>query len=121
MTEQRPRRLLDQVRDAIRLKHYSIRTEEAYVNWIRRYILFHNKRHHGLTSRRCILSARTGIHLDVTGCCFAPPSRRDTTLPWPGRQDRQHSQSPDCTGCLPRGLLTVTTTGLAPASRRQLS
>jgi hypothetical protein len=34
-----------QVRDAIRLKHYSIRTEEAYVNWIRRYILFHNKRH----------------------------------------------------------------------------
>ena len=44
-TEQRPKKLLDQVRDAIRLKHYSIRTEEAYVNWIRRYILFHNKRH----------------------------------------------------------------------------
>ena len=43
--EQRPRKLLDQVRDAIRLKHYSIRTEEAYVNWIKRYILFHNKRH----------------------------------------------------------------------------
>jgi site-specific recombinase XerD len=37
--------LLDQVRDAIRLKHYSIRTEEAYVNWIRRFILFHGKRH----------------------------------------------------------------------------
>jgi integron integrase len=36
---------LDQVRDAIRLKHYSIRTEEAYVNWIRRFILFHGKRH----------------------------------------------------------------------------
>jgi len=45
MTEQRPKKLLDQVRDAIRLKHYSIRTEEAYVSWIRRYILFHNKRH----------------------------------------------------------------------------
>jgi integron integrase len=43
--EQRPRKLLDQVRDAIRLKHYSIRTEEAYVNWIKRYMLFHNKRH----------------------------------------------------------------------------
>jgi hypothetical protein len=41
----RPKKLLDQVRDAIRLKHYSIRTEEAYVNWIKRYILFHNKRH----------------------------------------------------------------------------
>ena len=44
--EKRPKKkLLDQVRDVIRLKHYSIRTEEAYVNWIRRYILFHNKRH----------------------------------------------------------------------------
>jgi integron integrase len=39
------KRLLDQVRDTIRLKHYSIRTEEAYVNWIRRFILFHDKRH----------------------------------------------------------------------------
>lgn len=38
-------RLLDQVRFAIRAKHYSIRTEEAYVGWIRRYIIFHNKRH----------------------------------------------------------------------------
>jgi site-specific recombinase XerD len=41
---QRPQKLLDQVRDAIRLKHYSIPTEESYVNWIRRYILYHNKR-----------------------------------------------------------------------------
>ena len=40
-----PRRLLGQVRDAIRLKHYSYRTEQSYVQWIRRYILFHNKRH----------------------------------------------------------------------------
>ncbi|MDB5801523.1 MAG: integrase [Rhodocyclales bacterium] len=38
-------RLLDQVRDRIRLKHYSIRTEAAYLGWIRRYILFHDKRH----------------------------------------------------------------------------
>ena len=41
---QKPK-LLDQVRYAIRTKHYSIRTEEAYVQWIRRFILFHNKRH----------------------------------------------------------------------------
>jgi hypothetical protein len=40
-------RLLDQVRDAIRTRHYSYRTEEAYVGWIRRFILFHNKRHPG--------------------------------------------------------------------------
>ena len=38
-------RLLDRVRTAIRARHYSLRTEEAYVAWIRRYILFHNKRH----------------------------------------------------------------------------
>ena len=40
-----PKKLLDQVRDVIQTKHYSIRTEQAYVDWIRRYILFHNKRH----------------------------------------------------------------------------
>ena len=44
-TEKRPKKLLDQVRDAIRLKHYSSRTEKSYVYWIRRYIFFHNKRH----------------------------------------------------------------------------
>jgi integron integrase len=38
-------RLLDQVRDAIRRKHYSIRTEATYCDWIRRYILFHGKKH----------------------------------------------------------------------------
>ena len=38
-------KLLDQVRNKIRLKHYSIRTEQTYVDWIRRFILFHNKRH----------------------------------------------------------------------------
>lgn len=43
--EPRPKKLLDQVRDAIRLKHYSIRTENSYADWIRRYILFHSKRH----------------------------------------------------------------------------
>ena len=38
-------KLLDQVRAKIHLKHYSIRTEQAYVDWIKRYIFFHNKRH----------------------------------------------------------------------------
>ena len=37
--------LLDRVRDKIRLKHYSIRTEAAYVDWIRRFIRFHQRRH----------------------------------------------------------------------------
>ena len=43
--QQNKSKLLDQVRDVIRLKHYSIRTEQSYVDWIRRFILFHGKRH----------------------------------------------------------------------------
>lgn len=38
-------RLLDQVRATLRARHYSRRTEEAYVHWIRRFIVFHGKRH----------------------------------------------------------------------------
>ncbi len=38
-------KLLDQVKNVIRTKHYSIRTEQAYVDWIKRYVLFHQKRH----------------------------------------------------------------------------
>lgn len=38
-------RLLDQLRSAIRIRHYSIRTETAYVGWVRRYIRFHGLRH----------------------------------------------------------------------------
>jgi site-specific recombinase XerC len=38
-------RLLKQVRTHIRFKHYRIRTEEAYVQTIKRFILFHHKRH----------------------------------------------------------------------------
>ena len=40
-----PPKLLDQVRWHLRAKRYSIRTEQAYLDWIRRYILFHGKRH----------------------------------------------------------------------------
>ena len=43
--EPRPQKRLDQVREAIRIKHYSYRTEESYVAWIRRFILLQNKRH----------------------------------------------------------------------------
>jgi len=40
-----PQKLLEQVSDVIRLKHYYYQTEKSYINWIKRYILFHNKRH----------------------------------------------------------------------------
>jgi len=39
------KKLLDQMSDAIRIKHYSYRTEETYLDSVRRYILFHQKRH----------------------------------------------------------------------------
>lgn len=40
-----PPKLLDQVRDRIRVKHFSIRTEKQYVQWVKRFIYFHGKRH----------------------------------------------------------------------------
>jgi integron integrase len=44
-TEPHPPKLLVQVRQVLRLRHYSLRTEKAYCRWIKRFILFHGKRH----------------------------------------------------------------------------
>src|SRR5438876_8070414 len=44
-SEPKPPKLLDRVRSAIRLRQYSPRTEEAYVGWIRPFVIFHRKRH----------------------------------------------------------------------------
>ena len=71
-----PKKLLDQVRDAIRTHHYSIRTEDAYVSWIKRFILYHGKKHpsdmgsaeieafltHLATERNVAASTCRGIH-----------------------------------------------------------
>lgn len=43
-THQAPK-LLDQLRDKVRLKHYSLSTERQYIHWAKRFILFHEKRH----------------------------------------------------------------------------
>jgi len=45
MSQKKPKMLLEQAREILRRKHYSIRTEEAYTGWMRRYIKFHRKRH----------------------------------------------------------------------------
>ncbi|MEB3211635.1 MAG: phage integrase N-terminal SAM-like domain-containing protein [Leptolyngbyaceae bacterium] len=47
-----PKKLLDQVRDVIRMKHYAYLTEETYIQWICRFILFHNQRR-GFALLRC--------------------------------------------------------------------
>jgi len=44
MTENKPL-LIDQVRQVIWIKHYSLRTEESYINWIKNFIFSHNKKH----------------------------------------------------------------------------
>ena len=41
----KPKKLLDHVRDILRLKHYACATEKSYLAWVRKYILFHQKRH----------------------------------------------------------------------------
>jgi len=43
--DDKPKKLLERVRETIRVKHYSYRTEQTYVEWITRFILFHQKRH----------------------------------------------------------------------------
>ncbi|MFO7557989.1 MAG: integron integrase [Desulfobacterales bacterium] len=58
-------KLLDQVCHVIRMKHYSYRTEESYVNWIKRFILYHKKRHPKDMGEREI--AQFISHLAVTG------------------------------------------------------
>ncbi|MBA2658110.1 MAG: phage integrase N-terminal SAM-like domain-containing protein [Nitrosospira sp.] len=44
-TPKQPKKLLDQVRDKIRFKHYSLSTENTYISWTKQFILFHGKRH----------------------------------------------------------------------------
>lgn len=60
-----PPKLLDQVRDKLRVKHYSIRTEQTYVDWIKRYIFFHGKRHPQEMGARAVEAFLT--HLAVAG------------------------------------------------------
>jgi hypothetical protein len=64
MNSSRPRKLLDQVRDVLRVKHYSYRTEQTYVHWIRRFILFHNKRHPSETSTAEVSQFLTHLAVD---------------------------------------------------------
>ncbi|MCG8683412.1 MAG: phage integrase N-terminal SAM-like domain-containing protein, partial [Desulfobacterales bacterium] len=55
---------LDQVRNVLRVKHYSYRTELAYVSWAKRYILFHNKKHPNDMDARHIQTFLTHLAID---------------------------------------------------------
>ncbi len=64
-TTANPPKLLDQVRDKLRVKHYSIRTEQTYVDWIKRFIFFHGKQHPKNLGARDVEAFLT--HLAVAG------------------------------------------------------
>jgi len=57
-------RLIDQVRGILRLNHYSIRTEESYIQWIKRFIFFHNKRHPKKMSEEDVTAFLTHLAVD---------------------------------------------------------
>ena len=65
MTPSPPKKLLDRMRDMLRVKHYAIRTETAYIDWVRRFILFHDKRHPATLGAAEITAFLT--HLAVDG------------------------------------------------------
>ena len=58
-------KLLDQVRDVLRRKHYSIRTEHAYIDWIKRFILYHGKRHPGEMAEQEVAAFLTHLARDL--------------------------------------------------------
>lgn len=67
-----PKKLLDQVRDVIRLKGYSIRTETTYVDWIERYIRFHQLRHPRAMNTPEVEAFLTWLAVDQS---VAPPTQ----------------------------------------------
>ena len=85
--------MLDQLRHQIRLRHYSLRTEQAYVGWVKRFIIFHGRRHPAemgapeveaflsyLASERNVASATQGQALSAV--MFLYKSVLKTDLPW---------------------------------------
>jgi len=57
-------RLIDQARNVMRLHHYSVRTEDAYIQWIKKFIFFHNKRHPKEMGEKEIRSYLTHLAVD---------------------------------------------------------
>ncbi|HEY9639584.1 MAG TPA: phage integrase N-terminal SAM-like domain-containing protein [Coleofasciculaceae cyanobacterium] len=73
-----PKKLLDQVRDVLRLKHYAYRTEETY-GQIRRHILFHNKRHPNEMGNALIRES-SALNASSTDSIAPPQKQRILTI-----------------------------------------
>jgi len=79
-------RLLVQVSDVIRKKHYSIRTEQAYIEWIKRFASFHQRYPKYLTEKEikgkreiCRVWRHMGIQSSATACCSWKMGKRSST------------------------------------------
>jgi integrase-like protein len=72
-------KLLDRVRWHLRVKHYSLRTEQSYIEWIRRFILFHRKRHPAEMGEQEI--AQFLSHLAIEQRVAASTQNQDVKLP----------------------------------------
>lgn len=76
-------RLLDQVRDVLRRKHYNLRTEQSYVDWIKRFILFHGKRHPTemgkaeVTTFLTYLAVQRDVAVSTNDTCVSRMNRAD--------------------------------------------
>ena len=86
-------KLLDQMREKIRFRHYSIRTEKAYIDWTKRYILFHNKKHPNAMGAPEIETFLTHLAMDrkvasstqnqaLSALLFLYKEVLETELPW---------------------------------------
>jgi hypothetical protein len=73
MSTKPPPKLLDQVRHAIHLRNYSYRTEKTYVDWVKRFILFHDKTHPQEMGKNEIEVFLT--HLAIEGNVSAPSQK----------------------------------------------
>ncbi len=69
----RPKKLLTLVREAIRRRHMSSRTEESYVSWIKRYIFFHGKRHPATMGEPEVEAFLTHLAVEQGRCLNAEP------------------------------------------------
>ncbi|MBK7261947.1 MAG: integron integrase [Rubrivivax sp.] len=98
-----PPRLLDQVRHQVRYRHYSIRTEEAYVHWVRAFIRYHGLRHPAELSRSEVesflawLAAERQVSASthrqaLSALLFLYQQVLGLTLPWMGEIGRPHTE-----------------------------
>ena len=119
-----PKKLLDQVRDALRLKHYSYRAEQAYVGWITRYVLFHDKRHPNdmgapeagaAATDAGALSARLRSVADRAGLCTLA-SPRDRDLGNPAAADTPALLDVCVSGYRPHQIVALGEPGAQPAA-----